>query len=139
MAPDDPPNQQTAYPRERRDATDLALTEAWAWLEAQGLIVSSGGMNGPHGWRRLSRRARRFESEAEFTRYAVARMIPKDALHSRIAGTVWMAFMRGGFDVAAFQAMKAVEVLVREVSGLGDSLLGVRLMREAFRAQRTSC
>jgi hypothetical protein len=27
------PNQQTAYPRERRDAIDLALTEAWAWME----------------------------------------------------------------------------------------------------------
>jgi hypothetical protein len=62
------PNQQTGYPRERRDAIDLALIEAWAWLEAQGLIVSAGGMNGPHGWRRSSRRARRFESEAEFAR-----------------------------------------------------------------------
>ncbi len=125
------PNQQTAYPRERRDAIDLALTEAWAWLEAQGLIV--GADRGPLPWRRLSRRARRFESEAEFARYAVARMLPREALHQKIAEKVWMAFMRGEFDVAAFQAMKAVEVLVREASGLGGSLLGVKLMREAFR------
>jgi hypothetical protein len=39
-------------------------------------------------------------------------MLPKQALHHRIAGTVWMAFMRGEFDVAVFQAMKAVEVAV---------------------------
>jgi hypothetical protein len=95
--------------------------------------VPAGGRDGPHGWRRLSRRARRFESEAEFTQYAVARMIPKETLHPRIAGTVWMAFMRGEFDVAVFQAMKAVEVLVREASGLGGGLVGVKLIREAFR------
>lgn len=41
--------------------------------------------------------------------------------------------MRGEFDGAAFQAMKTVEVLVREASGLGDSLFGVKLMREVFR------
>jgi hypothetical protein len=40
--------------------------------------------------------------------------------------------MRGEFDVAAFQAMKAVEVSVRAASGLGDNLIGVNLMREAF-------
>jgi uncharacterized protein (TIGR02391 family) len=43
-----------------------------------------------------------------------------------------MAFMRSEFDVAAFQAMKAVEVSVREASGAGNSLIGVVLIREAF-------
>src|ERR1700691_6136618 len=56
------PGQETAYPRDRRDAIDLALTEAWAWLDAQGLIVPAPDTNGRHGWRVLSRRAKRFES-----------------------------------------------------------------------------
>jgi uncharacterized protein (TIGR02391 family) len=43
-----------------------------------------------------------------------------------------MAFMRNEFDVAAFLAMKAVEVAVREASGLSDKDLGVTLMRKAF-------
>lgn len=43
-----------------------------------------------------------------------------------------MAFMRGGFDVAAFQAMKAVDVAVRDATGLPDSLLGTKLMHAAF-------
>jgi uncharacterized protein (TIGR02391 family) len=40
--------------------------------------------------------------------------------------------MRGEFDVAAFQAMKAVEVPVRAASGLVDNLIGVKLTRETF-------
>jgi uncharacterized protein (TIGR02391 family) len=126
------PGQTTLYPRERREAIELALMEAWAWLEAQGLIVAAPDTNGRNGWRVLSRRAKRFENEADFTRYAVARMFPKQALHQRIADNVWMAFMRGEFDVAAFQAMKAVEVSVREAAGFGNNLIGVPLMREAF-------
>jgi uncharacterized protein (TIGR02391 family) len=130
------PAQQPRWPRSREPEVSLALSEAWAWLEAQGLVVPAGGSNGQHGWRRLSRRAKRFESEAEFAQYGVSRMFPKEALHRRIAEKVWMAFMRGEFDVAAFQAMKVIEVWVREASGLGNNLVGVPLMREAFAPDR---
>jgi uncharacterized protein (TIGR02391 family) len=126
------PGQKTAYPREKREAIEIALTEAYAWLEAQGLLVPSPDSGGGHGWKILSRRAKRFENIAEFARYAVARLLPKEVLHPKIADKVWMAFMRGEFDVAVFLAMKAIEVSVREASGLGDSLLGVKPMRPAF-------
>ena len=81
-------------------------------------------MNGSNGWRRTSRRAQKFESEADLSRYAAARMLPKQALHPKIAQTVWMAFMRGEYDVAVFQAMKAVEVAVREASSLPAKEIG---------------
>lgn len=123
---------QPSYPRNRQAAIALAFSEAWAWLEAQGLIVPAADTNGRNGWRVLSRRARRFESEAEFANYAVARMLPREALLPKIREKVWMAFMRGEFDVAAFQAMKAVEVAVRDATGLPDSLLGTKLMQAAF-------
>jgi uncharacterized protein (TIGR02391 family) len=126
------PNQQLPYPRQRKDEIELALSEAWAWLEAQGLVLPDADINGRNGWRRLSRRAQRFQNESEFARYAVARMLPKEALHSKISETVWMAFMRGEFDVAVFQAMKAVEVSVRDAAGLGNDLIGVPLTRAAF-------
>src|SRR5438132_9594401 len=77
------PGQQPPYPSHRREAIDAALVEAWAWLEAQGLIVPAADTNGRNGWRILSRRARRFTSEAEFTSYVVARMLPRDTLHPR--------------------------------------------------------
>lgn len=40
--------------------------------------------------------------------------------------------MRGEFGIAAFQAMKAVEVAVREAAGLTKAEIGVSLMRKAF-------
>jgi uncharacterized protein (TIGR02391 family) len=130
------PGQQPPYPTALRGEIDLALAEAWAWLEAQGLIIPSPDGNGPNGWRVLSRRAQRFENETEFARYAMARMLPKDILHSRIAENVWLAFMRGEYDVAVFQAMKAVEVSVRQGAALGNDVIGVNLMRQAFAPNR---
>lgn len=126
------PGQQTPYPRNKESDVRLAVSEAWAWLGAQGLIVPDG----QHGWWKLSRRARKFESAAEFANYAVARMLPREALHSKIEDKVWMAFMRGEFDVAVFQAMKAVEVSVRNAGGFGNNVIGVTLMREAFAPDR---
>ena len=59
-------NQEPLYPAMHRGQISLALREAWAWLEAQGLLIPEDGNNGRNGWRVLSRRARRFESQAEF-------------------------------------------------------------------------
>lgn len=130
--PSNYPGQPTSYPRNRQEEIEIALSEAWAWLDAQGLVVPAPAPSGQNGWKILSRRAKRFESEAELKQYAVARMFPKEAIHPRIADKVWAAFMRGEFDVAAFQAMKGVEVFVREASGLSDSLIGTKLMKAAF-------
>ena len=117
------------YPTNRQADVKQALAEAFAWLEAQALIIPDPE-NGNYGWKVLSRRAKRFENHAEFVRYAIARMLPKEALHLRLAKEVWMAFMRDEFDVAVFQAMKAVEVAVRNASGIDG--IGVSLMRSAF-------
>jgi uncharacterized protein (TIGR02391 family) len=120
------------YPANRQEEIELALLEAWQWLEIQGLLLPEQGTNGRSGFRRFSRRARNFENEDQFVRYETGRRIPKESLHPRIAKTVWMAFVRGEFDVAVFQAMKAVEVAVREATGLSNTFVGSKLMREAF-------
>lgn len=123
------------YPVAGRGQFELAFSEAWAWLEAQGLLVPAPGVNGTNGYRVLSRRAQKFESHADFANFRVARLLPREILHPKIADPVWRAYMRGEFDVAAFQAMKAVEVSVRDASRLGDHLVGVKLMRAAFAAE----
>ncbi|GGE89047.1 hypothetical protein GCM10011317_52580 [Niveispirillum cyanobacteriorum] len=123
---------RATYPDIYRNQFSLAFTEAWSWLEAQGLLVPAASTNGSNGWRLLSRRARRFESEADFGRYAAARRLPRESLHPSIAEAVWAAFIRGEYDVAVFQAMKAVEVAVRDASRLPSTDVGVRLMRKAF-------
>ena len=123
------------YDRQKEDEISRALSEAWAWLRAQGLVVPEGGATGDAGWQRLSRRASAMESEADFASFKVARLLPKEVLHQKIADPVWGAFIRGEFDVAAFQAMKGVEVAVRAASGLGTDFIGTNLMRKAFAPQ----
>lgn len=117
----------------------LAFSEAWAWLEVQGLLVPDldvwGNYDAPvTGIRQLSRRAYQFVDLVDVSRYAAARRLPRDSLHPVIAQTVWSAFIRGEYDVAVFQAMKAVEVAVREASGLQDKS-GEDLVKHAFSAK----
>ncbi len=80
---------QPLYARGEIALIGLALREAAAWLEAQGLVIPDEGMNGKNGWRVLSRRARRFQSEKEFASYTAARRLAKDTLHDRIRDSVW--------------------------------------------------
>jgi uncharacterized protein (TIGR02391 family) len=110
----------------------LAVTEAWNWLEVQGLLIPAPGTNGTHGWRVLSRQAEALTSSADVKQFAKSRHLRREILNPRIADKVWSAFIRAEYDVAVFQAMKAVEVAVREASGLGADELGVNLMRRAF-------
>jgi uncharacterized protein (TIGR02391 family) len=89
-------------------------------------------MNGSHGWRIFSRRANKMKVPEDISQFARSRRIERDRLHPRIAQTVWSAYMRGEHDVAVLQAMKAVEVYVREAGGFSAGYLGTDLMRKAF-------
>jgi uncharacterized protein (TIGR02391 family) len=128
-------NGEATYPESQREAFYLATAEAWSWLESQGLLVPATGSNGRNGFRVLSRRARRIEDRSEMGHFVAARRLPKETLHSAMRDRVWSALIRGEFDTAAFQAMKAVEVAVRNASGLGSEWIGVKLMREAFKPE----
>lgn len=127
-----PTGDHPGYPRRLMAETHQALREAWQWLEREGVLVPEAGDLGNSPWRVLSRRAKKFKDEQEFVRFEVGRRIPRESLNARIRDKVWMAFMRSDFDVAAFQAMKAVEVAVREATGQPNSVIGVKLMRDAF-------
>lgn len=120
------------YPVERTNEVGLAWAEAIAWLEAQGLIVPAESLNGTNGWRHLSRRAQRFENESEFADYRTARLLPKDLLHPAIAMTVWLSFMRGAYETAAFEAMREVEIAVRRAASYSDAAHGMPMMKKAF-------
>jgi len=50
------------YNDPRTDEISLAITEAWNWLEVQGLLVPAPGINGSNGFRLFSRRARKMAS-----------------------------------------------------------------------------
>lgn len=114
-----------------------AFSEAWSWMEVQGLIVPKRAEQGRknENLRQLSRRASAFSEESDVSNYALARKMPKDSLHPAMADKVWSAFIRGEYDVAVLQAMKAVEVEVREASGLVGKD-GIQLISAAFAPQR---
>jgi uncharacterized protein (TIGR02391 family) len=123
------------YPIDRAEEVKIAISEAWLYLVAQGMIIPAIDGNGVNGFSILSRRAKAFENEAAFAQQKVARLLPKEILHERFADRVWSSFIRGEYDAAVFQAMKAVEVYVRDASGLDNSFLGVKLMTEAFKPE----
>lgn len=123
------------YDNRNENQITLAVTEAWNWLEVQGLLIPASGTNGTNGWRVLSRKAEALTSSAEVKQFAKSRHLRREILTPRIADKVWSAFIRAEYDVAVFQAMKAVEVAVREASGLGADELGVNLMRRAFNVE----
>lgn len=114
-----------------RDEATLAFVEAWAWLTAQGLLVPKPD-DSYGAWKVLSRRAKTFENPKSFSDYAKARLLPREILLPQLSGSVWLAFMRGEYDTAVFQAFKTVEVAVREAGQFGADLVGTKLMRKAF-------
>jgi uncharacterized protein (TIGR02391 family) len=61
-----------------------------------------------------------------------ARLVPKERLHPSIREDVWSLYHRGKFETAVFEAMKAVEVAVRDAAGLTVAHIGIKLMRKAF-------
>lgn len=123
---------QGQYPQNRRGEIQAALIEAWAWLEGQALLVPDPGWHEPHSIRMLSRRAQQLAREPEPHRAFSARRIPKEALHPTIREDVWALYHRGKYDTAVFEAMKAVEVAVRDACGFTARDIGAPLMRKAF-------
>lgn len=126
---------QYAFPLDKAEPVKIAITEAWLWLQAQGMIIPAPDGNGNNGFSILSRRARSFQDERTFAAHQVSRLLPKEILHHRFADIVWSSFIRGEYDSAVFQAMKAVEVYVRDATGLDNSFVGVKLMTEAFKPE----
>src|SRR5439155_19136712 len=100
------------YPQPSRNDMAKVWMEAWIWLEREGMIVPSPGQQGE--WMILSRRGQRMKGRQDLTAYQKASRLPKQLLHPVIAQKVWSQYLRGEYDTAVFQALKEVEVDVRE-------------------------
>lgn len=121
------------YPSEKWEALGAAVSEAFAWLEAQILVVPPpSNSNSQAGWRMLSRRAHAMAKENDLQAYQVAQRVPRELLHPDIREEVWLAFVRGDFSDAVFKAMRAVEIAVRDTAGFDAGEHGVPMIRRAF-------
>ena len=126
------PMLRSQYPPDRGAEVQQAILEAWAWLEGAALLIEHPGWVAPHSIRLLSRRAYQLAAEPDARKVFAARRIPKEVLQPKIREDVWALYHRGKYDTAVFEAMKAVEVAVREAAGLLAADIGKDLMRKAF-------
>ena len=125
------PNRQEPDYGDKQPQVNRALMEAWAWLEKEGFLIRDIAQ--PATWFWMSRRGQRITSRADFESYRKASLLPKGQLHPLIAAKVYPAFLRGEYDTAVFQAFREIEVAVRAAGGFPADLVGVNLMREAFK------
>ncbi len=128
-----PQRPNSKYSGHPRSGIEEAIREAWAWLEGQGFLLPDPQyIDRGAGPRVLSRRAARPARDPDPRLALGARRLHKDALHPTIREDVWALYHRGKYDTAVFEAMKAVEVAVREAAGLAAKDIGYSLMRTAF-------
>jgi uncharacterized protein (TIGR02391 family) len=121
--------QQPEYGARQPDV-NVALMEAWAWLESAGILIEKPSSSG--GWFFISRRGKQIISRDDFGAYLKAELLPRNQIHPLIAAKVYPAFLRGEYDTAIFQAFREIEVAVRTAGNFSASLVGDKLMRAAF-------
>jgi uncharacterized protein (TIGR02391 family) len=131
---------EVPYPKASRELNyrvSLALMEAWAWLERENFIAVCVGYSGNDDYF-VTRRGRRVKSREGLESYRKANLLPRAKVHAAIADKVYPAFLRGEYDTAVFQAFREVEIAVRKASAYQQEMIGVKLMREAFRPAQGS-
>jgi uncharacterized protein (TIGR02391 family) len=107
-----------------------AIAEGLAWLRGRAFIARTPRQTADAA---IFVTARGHEALAHglTTVRAVERL--EVGLHSLLEQRVRRQFLLGEYEQSVFVAMKAVEVRVRKLSGLGDEMVGVDLMTHAFR------
>jgi len=112
------------------------ISDGWAWLVAHQCVGPSGQSSG--SWQRVTRQG----AQVGKSRSAVLNLQAEELLAGlapELQATAKPAFQRGDFETASFAAMKAVEVRVRQLSGLSNDLIGTKLMQEAFKRGGPLC
>jgi len=107
-----------------------AIAEGIAWLRSACLIARDFSQSSSDSIV-VTRLGRKVAQEGLASVRAGQRLAM--GLHRALEeASVSRHYLTGDYEVAAFAAMKAVEVRVRSMAKAPDSLLGVKLMREAF-------
>ena len=116
------------------DAIAKAVTEAWVWLEREGLIAPRPGES-TGNWYYVTRRGMKFRESGDVEKFKAVNLLPHKILDPQLASKVSAPYLRGDYESAVFEAFKEVEIRVRRNAGCGPDDLGVKLMRKAFRPE----
>lgn len=118
------------YAKDKYDEVSKVMTEAWIWLEREGMIGPRPGTQGE--WVFITRRGQGLINKADLTTHLKGSFLPEQSLDPVLARKVRPLFIRGDYDTAVFQAFKEVEIRVRNNASLPIDLIGVELMRKVF-------
>jgi len=113
-------------------AASRALAEALGWLRARGLIASDPTQHSPEAFF-VTRIGKKVVEDGPDAFYATERL--QRGLHPLIEAKARPQFLMGEYEQGVFVAMKAVEVRIRKLAGLGNDAIGVDLMNQAFSAK----
>ncbi len=122
-----------SYAGDNLELSQKHLMEAFIWLERELLLAPMPNQTGE--WRFITRKGIKVLEEENFSSFSYSNLLASKNLHPILIRKVKPLFLRGDYDMAIFQAFKAIEVMVRKVGGYGKSDYGVNLMRKAFNPQ----
>ncbi len=113
-----------------RQAFLRAMAEAWAWLESEALIAHGpSGTGYPYF---VTKRGEELAKEVDPIRRIADEARLAAGLHPLIEARVRQQFLLREYELAAFAALREVEIRVRELAAEPESSIGVDLMQRAF-------
>lgn len=125
-----------SYAGGNRHEVSRAITEAWIWLEHEGLIAPAPDDSSLHNYF-VTRRGQKLRNQTDFSAFRRGSLLVPTTLDPLLAQKVVHLFIRGDYDCAIFQAYKEVEVRVRKICAqkgvpIAGDTLGINLMSQAF-------
>jgi hypothetical protein len=105
------------YAFHEKQAVDQHINSAWRWLEREGYIEPSPGINGIHGWRVFTAKGRAVAQGQDMRALRDAAEFPKSLLHPVIRESAWTAVVRstnGTTGTALLDAVRDAFVKVEE-------------------------
>jgi uncharacterized protein (TIGR02391 family) len=123
---------QTAPDDQARRAASLRAIEAWDWLIHSGLVALRPDETNVNGHGYVTERGQAVaRDERGLARVRAEARIGID-LHARLAHRIRRQFLVDEYELAAFAAMREVEIRVRELAAFGNEVVGVDLVRKAL-------
>jgi uncharacterized protein (TIGR02391 family) len=127
---DGPLHERDPTPESKKKELRVAIAEALAWLEANGLLAKT--YDGNYCYFVVTRRGLQIDTIETFRDFLKTTVLRREALHRTLQEEAWPLYIRGKFDLSIFEALKQVEVAVRDAGGFTEDDYGVALMRDAF-------